>query len=197
MRTIFFSWLPLAGATTGILMIAYTGIQQNYRQSLNDPQIQMAEDGAAALASGVSIAQVVPVGAVGTVDLAKSLAPWVGIYDASGNALVSSGTLNGTMPQPPRGVFDDTRTGLPLIVGHHFTSSFPQNENRISWQPNPSVRQAIVVVWAPQAKQFVVIGRNMREVENRIGTLGTMFFLGWLGLMAATLFAKVLEYYLA
>src|SRR5579863_1835709 len=94
-RKIFFSWLPLAGATTGILLICYTGIQQNYRQPLNDPQIQMAEDATTALDSGTSVNQIVPVGSVGTVDLAKSLAPWIGVYDMNGKALVSSGTLDG------------------------------------------------------------------------------------------------------
>jgi len=193
-RAIFFSWLPLAGATTGILLITYTGIQQNYRQSLNDPQIQMAEDGGRALVSGVSVNQIVPVGAVGTVDLAQSLAPWIGVYDSSGKALVSSGTLDGAMPQPPKGIFEDTKSGLPPIVGHHLTINYPAGENRVTWQPNPDVRQALIVVYVPKTKEFVAAGRNMREVEERISTTGSFFFLGWLALMAATLFAKVLEY---
>lgn len=194
MQTIFFSWLPLAGAVTGVLLIVYAGIQQNYRQTLNDPQIQMAEDAAQAIRSDVSLNQIVPVGSVGTVDLATSLAPWIGVYDAEGNALVSSGTLDGAPPKPPKGVFDATKNGLPPIVGHHLTVDFPANENRISWQPASDVRQAIIVVYVPQTKQFVVAGRSMREVEEREEKLGAIIFLGWLLLMAATLFAKILAY---
>lgn len=194
-QVIFFSWFPLAGATTGILLVCYAGIQQNYRQSLNDPQIQMAEDAADAIDSGVPINQIVPIGSVGSINILTSLAPWMGVYDASGKVLVSSGTLVGEIPQPPKGVFDDTRSGLPSIVGHHLTLNIPTNENRVSWQPNPILRQAIVVVYVPRTNQFVVVGRNMREVENRIGNLSTMFFLGWLALMAATLSAKGIEWY--
>ena len=40
------SWLPLAVASTGMCLLVYATVQQNYRQSLNDPQIQMAEDAA-------------------------------------------------------------------------------------------------------------------------------------------------------
>lgn len=192
-RAIFFSWLPLAGATTGILLVCYAGIQQNYRQSLNDPQIQMAEDGAAILRGGGVPAQLVD----RTIpkDIGGSLAPWLAVYDASGTPLEADAVLDNAPPRPPAGIFDVTRKGLPPIVGHHLTIGYPSNENRLSWQPSPGVRQAIVIVWVPEKQQFVVAGRNMREVESRTRNLGMTFFLGWLALMVATLFAKALERY--
>jgi len=204
-RSIFFSWLPLAGASTGILLVAYAGIQQNYRQSLNDPQIQMAEDAAFELSAGVPATTIVPIPQLDVSNttgrltplLDKSLVPWIAIYDEAGKPITTSAILDDAMPQPPLGVFQDTKNGLPLIVGHHLTTGYPPNENRVTWQPEPGVRQALIVVWIPETKQFVVAGRNMREVEERIGKLGEMFFLGWLVLMAATLFAKILEKYFA
>jgi len=187
---VFISWLPLALAITGLCLLISLTVQQNYRQSLNDPQIQMAEDAAAYLAKDYTPAAVVPRGTM--VDLRQSLAPWIAVYDASGMPLESSGVLDGAPPQMPPGVFEDTAKGLPLIVGHHLTSDIPAGENRLSWQPRPDVRQAIVIVQIPGSKGFVVAGRNMREVENREGDLSTTVLLAWLVLLAATLITKVL-----
>ncbi len=189
----FISWLPFAVTITGLCLLVYATVQQNYRQSLNDPQVQMAEDGAAYLAKDYTPAAVVPRG-VPMVDLAESLAPWIAVYDESGKVLESSGILDGAPPQVPQGVFDSVRNGLPLVVGHHLTTGIlvgvAANEDRVSWQPNPDVRQAIVVVHVQGDKGFVVAGRNMREVENREGRLSFMVFAAWIVLLGATFVTK-------
>ena len=41
-------WLPLAIATAGLCALVYLTEQQSLRMGANDPQIQMAEDAAAA-----------------------------------------------------------------------------------------------------------------------------------------------------
>ena len=174
---------------TGLLLVCYAGIQQNYRQSLNDPQIQMAEDAAAALNSGVPLNQIVPIGSVARVNIAQSLAPWIAVYDTAGTPLASEGVLDGSPAQPPASVFTNLWDGE--------AEGFAK-ETRFSWQPEPGVRQALVIVrFNPKEglRGFVVAGRNMREVEDRIAKLGSMFFLGWMLLMAATVFAKILEFY--
>ena len=43
---VFLKWLPLGVAVTLVCALIYATVQQNYRQSANDPQIQMAEDAA-------------------------------------------------------------------------------------------------------------------------------------------------------
>jgi hypothetical protein len=48
-------WFVLAVVTTVLSGLIYLAVQQSYRQSANDPQIQMAEDGAAALENGSPI----------------------------------------------------------------------------------------------------------------------------------------------
>ncbi len=181
----FSAWLPLGVAITGLCLLAYATVQQQYRQSLNDPQIQMAEDGAAVLAGGGVPAQLVQRG-IASIDIARSLAPWIAIYDASGTLLESSAALNGAPPTLPADVLDAAKNGLPPVVGHHFTNDIPQDENRVTWQPAPGVRQAIVVVYVPQRQQYVVAGRNMREVENREAQLATFVGIAWLALMIAT-----------
>lgn len=180
---VFKSWLPLAVAVTGLCGLVYATVQQNYRQSLNDPQIQMAEDAEILLAHGAVPASVIPSGE--KIDIAKSLAPFIAVYDKSGNVLESSGILAGAPPNPPRGVFEAARA-------NNGKDALQAYENRVTWEPYPYVRQAIVVVAVPQTGQFVVAGRNMREVEERESRLSLMIALGWAVLIAATFVAKII-----
>jgi hypothetical protein len=181
----FLSWLPLAVAITGICLLVYATVQQNYRQSLNDPQIQMAEDAASALTEGVAIKEIIPPNSAGTVYMGKSLAPWLAIYDKNGKPLVSSATwntLDSDMPVPPEGVFEAARENNGKDTSN-------PNENRVTWE-FIGVRQAIVVVWDPKSEHFVVAGRDMREVEEREGHLSSFVLLAWLALLAATFISK-------
>lgn len=177
-------WLPPAIAVTGLCLLVCAAVQQNYRQSLNDPQIQLAEDGAARLALGGVPAELVQRG-VPSVDAGKSLAPWIAVYDESGTVLESSAVVDGRPPTPPKGIFDAAKAG-------EGKDSSLQFENRVTWQTASGVRNALVVVWVPETKQFVVSGRNMREVEEREGRLTTIVTLAWLVLLAATLVTKTL-----
>ena len=148
---IFFQWLPLAVAIIGICGLLYAVTRQSYRSSLNDPQIQWAEDGALALASGMVPAEIVPRGVL--IDAGQSPAPFIAVFDKEGIPLESSATIDNFPPKPPAGVF-----GYAKKYG----------ENRVTWQPNPTVRIALVVVPVPDdSGRFVAAGRNMREVERR------------------------------
>ena len=182
----FAQCVPLGVAVTGICLLVHVSVQQNYRQSLNDPQIQIAEDAARKLTKGDVPASVVP--RVDLIDIAHSLAPWIAIYDHSMVPLEASGELAGAPPQPPKGVFDATDPSRYEAIG-----GGPAGENRVTWQPLESVRQAIVVVRTD--RYFVVVGRNMREVEEREGTLGTMVFLAWLVILGATFSFKLVAAY--
>ena len=96
----------MAIVVTGLIGILYTIVQQDLRQGANDPQIQMAEDVAAKLAGGQPVQNVVP---SEKVDIAKSLAPYLIIFDANGNPIASSAQLDGQTPTIPSGVFDSVR----------------------------------------------------------------------------------------
>lgn len=192
MKKIFLAWLPVGVGVTAICAIVLVAVQQNYRQSLNDPQVQMAEDAAAAITSGKELDQVVP---TNIVDIETSLSPWLAVYTQSGVPLLSSGKLNGEVPQLPSGVFDtDTwhryaEDGLALPI--------PANEDRVTWQPSAGVRQALVIVHydSPNGIGFVVAGRNMREVENREGVLVELMALGWAATIIATFLAQIFAAY--
>ncbi|MCL4395760.1 MAG: hypothetical protein M1482_13325 [Chloroflexi bacterium] len=173
-RNVLRFWLPLAVVITLLAGLLYGVVQQVNRISANDPQIQLAQDAASALSAGEPVALVVP---ADKVDIAHSLAPYVVAFDDSGKVVASSGYLNGAYPALPSGVFDYVRAN---------------GEDRITWQPQPGVRSALVVtrVSGPQPG-FVMAGRSLREVENRIDGIGLLVVLGWLGTLAASLAAVV------
>jgi hypothetical protein len=149
-KSILRHWLPLAVVITAMSGLVYLAVQQALRQGANDPQIQMAEDAAAVLARGGSVESVLP---TAQVDLAQSIAPFIMVFDDTGTPLASSGQLHGQMPTIPAGVFEYVRR---------------HGEDRITWQPEPGVRQAIVMVsYTGDRSGFVLAGRSFREIERR------------------------------
>ncbi|HUD02614.1 MAG TPA: hypothetical protein VMR46_01150 [Candidatus Paceibacterota bacterium] len=169
-------WVYAAIAVTGICALVYGAVQQNYRQSANDPQIQMAEDAAAQIVGGTSPSLAVP---AGTVDIGNSLAPWVAVYNGYGGIIGSNGSLSGEAPSLPQGVFKTY-------------------ENRFTWQPTPSVRQAVVLVYipAPNGPLYVASGRSLREVEVRESALTLMVALAWAFTLACLLVASFAGWWL-
>ncbi len=144
---------------------AYSVSQQVLRQSANDPQIQIAEDSAAKLAVG-ELPDFLRSNVYGSVDAAKSLAPFLITFDGSGKMLASSVTLNGTTPLPPTGVF---------------TYAKAHGEDRISWQPAKGVRVAAVIVhYSGVGEGYALSGRSLTEVEKRESNLEFLTFWAWL-----------------
>jgi len=152
MALILKQWLPIAATATVLCFLVYLAVQQALRESANDPQIQMAEDAAARFGSGAALLQGL-FEPTESIDIAKSLAPFIIIYDDDGKAVASTGGLHGQPPSPPPGVFDYVRQN---------------GEERVTWQPEPGVRIASVVVRATGTRAgFVLAGRSLREVEKR------------------------------
>jgi hypothetical protein len=140
-------------------------VHQNFRSSANDPQIQMAEDAAEALEKGVAIVTIL---GNSKVEIEKSLAPYLVMYDQAGKPVAGSGELNGKLPTLPEGVFKYAKN---------------KGEDRITWQPEKGIRSAIVVVSynSPNAQGgFVMAGRSLREVEKREHQLTVRVALLWI-----------------
>jgi energy-converting hydrogenase Eha subunit F len=176
-------WVYTSVSVTALVGCTYLAVQQNYRQNMNDPQIQVAEDGAAKLSAGGVPADLVNRNAQ-LVDIATSLDTWVAVYDQSGMPLEASAQLNNAPPQPPKGLFDTT-TWTKL---KNFTAPTGK-ETRVTWQPQNNLRQAIVLVQAPNG-YWVVSGRSMRLTEERILQLSKNMFIGWLVTEVALLVAS-------
>jgi hypothetical protein len=160
-------WLPLVALTTVFCALVYVVAQNNLRSNANDPQIQMAEDAAFAFANGITPQL------LDKVDMAKSIAPYLIVFDDSGKVLSSSATLDGQTPLPPSGVFPDGKS---------------KGELRFTWQPQTGVRSAAVLVhYSGKDSGFVLAGRSLREVEKREDSLAQLVALGWLAATVVTL----------
>ncbi len=168
-RNIIKAWLPLAVAITAFCALVYLAVQQAQRADANDPQIQMAEDAAAALNGGATFASVVP---KGSAEMSNSLAPFLIVYDRDGRPAAGSGLLDGQLPDYLKGALD---------------SASQSGENRVTWQPNPDVRIASVVV--PYGNGFVVAGRSLREVEKRESMTEVYAAATWVLTLIATFIA--------
>lgn len=173
--TMFKCWLLIAIIVSGLSGLLYATVQQVLREGANDPQIQMAEDAAATLTAGGQVQSVVP---PGEVDIAKSLATYMIVFDESGKPVAASARLNGQIPTIPAGVFNYVRQN---------------GEDRITWQPQPGVRSAVVVTRFQGATSgFVLVGRSLREVEIREDDLLQIDFVGWAGILIVTFFATMI-----
>lgn len=170
-------FLPLAVLATAICGLAYAETQQVLRSGANDPQFQLAEDGAARLDAGADGATVAD--SSRTIDLAASLAPFVIVFDTNGQVLASNATLDGGSPAPPRGVLAAARPGSP---------------NAVTWQPRDGVRiAAVVVAWKGGT---VLAGRSLRLVEQREANAELIAGAAWLAMLAALAAASTLAAWL-
>jgi hypothetical protein len=156
--------------------LVYVVVQQSLRQSANDPQIQMAEDAAAALARGQDAASIVP---ESQVDLGRSLAPFLMLFDDAGQVIGTSGLLHGQPPVLPSGVL--------AYAGQN-------GEDRVTWQPEAGVRIATVIVHSGGPNGgFALAGRSLREVEEREAQVELEAGAGLVLLLAGTLFVVALS----
>lgn len=171
--TLLRAWVVVAIAVTLVCGIMYVAVQHQIRTAANDPQIGMAQTYAAAMAGGASASNLLGNGL--PIDVAKNMSPFAVVYDDANRVLASSIQLDGITPVLPSGVFDYT-------LAH--------GEDRLTWQPEPGVRLAIVVQrYNGSAKGFVLVGRSLTEVETREGDLGVGVLVGWLVTLTLTLAA--------
>ncbi|HZS42804.1 MAG TPA: hypothetical protein VFA52_01155 [Candidatus Paceibacterota bacterium] len=167
----FLFWLFPATIISLVAGLIYVSVQQNYRQSANDPQISIVEDASEFLASGTPPELLV---GPSQIDIAKSLGVFLIAYDNLGHPLASSATLNGLIPVPPLGVFEYVQKN---------------GEDRITWQPQKTVRIAAVITsyTSSSSSGFVLAGRSLREVENRESQLSWSVITVWALVMLISL----------
>ena len=165
-RRILWRSLPLAAITTGFCLLTFLVTQQIWRQMANDQQIQMARDAAVLLEAGRPADAILPPGPV--VDMTRSLAPFLIVFNDAGAVVAASGRLRGKLRGVPAGVLVNVRqTG----------------EERVTWQPERGVRIATMIVrYAGVPGGFVLAGRSLSETEERIETCQRLVGLAWLAL---------------
>lgn len=170
-------WLPLATMIVVLSGVIYGAAQQVYRTSADDPQIQMATEARNALDAGQTPASIAQANLVlsDQIDIAKSYAPYIAIYDSNGMLLASSATLHGQAITPPPGVFASAKTMAVDLV---------------TWQPEPGVRSAIAVVTYDNG--YVLAGRSLALVEAREDDLLTIVAAGCVAALVLSFLATML-----
>lgn len=172
--TIFKNWMPYAAVITLMCVVIYIATQQNFRSTANDPQYQLVEDGAAAINSGADPKLLITPGP--SIEISRSLAPFMVIYDAASTLTASNANLDGKALTIPKGVLD-------YIQKH--------GADAATWQPRPGVRLAMVGMRS-NAGKVVIAGRSLRKVEERIAQLGEQVLFGWgcslIGLLIVVIF---------
>jgi hypothetical protein len=134
------------------------------------------------------------------IDAAQSLSPFIMIFDENGTLLESSMKAGNTLPVPPAGVFDFTRSNNGEIFSGPFASvsrlrmAFSSNvrpvgEDRFTWQTASGLRFATVIVYWTATQHpssgaissgFVLAARSLREIENREGQLELIVGIAWI-----------------
>lgn len=174
-RTLIFQAVLLAAVSSLFALAMYATVRHVLRHAANDPQIQMAADAVTQLEQGADPATVV---GLHQIDMARSLAPFLIVYDADGAPLASAAQLNGSIPRPPAGVFG-------------YASEHQQDV--LTWQPEPGVRIAAVVLPFRGAHPgFVLAGRSLRLIEDRISATLRMVVLAWAVMIAIIVTATLL-----
>ncbi len=165
---------------TGIMLTIYATVQQAHRMGANDPQLQLARDISTFLKEGKSVNKLLP---ADTIDLAKSLAVFVAMYDAEGNPLNSTGFIDGKLPQLPHGLFAEAKA---------------TGEHDITWQPNAAIRQALVIDAVQSSPvAYVAVGRSLQEVEVRENNRSTMVFIAWVACMGVLALHFIFQWWIA
>jgi len=177
LNRVFLHWLPLGVAVVLMGGLFYGMAQQIYREGLNDPQIQMVEDAQTALLAGEVPAGVVPRNI--RFDAGTSLLPFIAVFDKDGTPLESDASVNNEPPRPPLEALEASKA---------------MGENRVTWQPAPGTRIALVVRPVTNGSgYFVAAGRNMREVESRISALAPVTLLVIIITLIATFLLEMLR----
>ncbi len=156
-----------------VSILIYGSVQQVLRLGANDPQIQIAEDITTALNGGQQASMFNP---GRSINMAKSLAPFIMIFNEGGKLVNGSANLDGTAPVPPKGIFSYTKE---------------HNEDRFTWQPKKGVRAATVTIHYKNSNEsgYVLVGRSLKEIEIREDALLLKTVVGWFVGMITTLMA--------
>lgn len=163
-------WMLLVIGLSCVLGIVYWVVQQDMRVGANALQAQIAEDTVTRLNTHKQLTF-----SQESIDIAKSLSPFIITFDLNGNVRSSEAVLDGKTPIVPPGVFAYTKTF---------------GEDRLTWQPKDDVRIAAVIV--PYNNGFVLAGRNLREVEKQEDQLMRQIVLGWTATVGITFVASLI-----
>jgi hypothetical protein len=160
--------------STVVALAIYAAVQQNYRLTANDPQIEVAQTIADEVKGGIPAESII--GQTGTIDMSASLSLFAMVFDKDGKLLGTSGILGDQQPTPPQGAIDMARN---------------KGENRFTWEPQKGVRVAAVIQKFDGDAGFVLVAKSLKEIEKREKELLLIVEIAW----AAMVFLSMLLSY--
>lgn len=166
------AWLIAVAVMTLCMGALYVTIRQALRYGANEPQRSMATDAAYVIEHGGKPVE----WGDSRVDMDLSTAPFIIIYDHSGNIVSGNGYLDGTVPKVPIGVLDHAAKN---------------GDNAVTWAPRKDVRIASVTV--PAGEYFVLSGRSLAVVDSQIVSLGQWLATVWAVALIAAAVAFLLS----
>ncbi len=172
MKKVLKYWMPLAIGLTGIFAMVAVVPQAIYRESANDPQVQISEDIADILSQGED-----PSGLdqQAKLDISKSLNTFIAVYDKDAKLIASNALLNDKGPEIPEGTVKAADNG----------------QQKTTWQPQKGLRFALVITKVSGDKpSYVVVGRSLREIELRKAELLKVTGIAWAGTLILTFLAS-------
>ncbi len=148
----FVSCIPLFCTIVCIYGFLYLALQQYIRLSANELPMQYAEDTRTKWLRNGDISDIFK--EVPKIELGKSLSPFIIICDSNAAPRASTCSLNGRCPVPPKGAF---------------IAALQRGQNRITWQPEPGIRNAIVILPFSMNGQhgYILAGHSLRETDDR------------------------------
>lgn len=163
-------WIPFVILATIFSGLAYLMVQQIYRQSANDPLIEITENYAGFLEAGTPVPDTTN---APKADLRKSLSTYIAFFDDKAVLTGSTMILGDQSPVPPAGVFETARA---------------KGEVRFTWQPEKGVQSAVVLRhYNGEKPGFVLAGRSLREIEIRESQALSASIGAWVLSLALTL----------
>ena len=174
MKKIIIKWLPLAVTITALAGTYYIGLLQSYRLGADDPQAQYIVDLTKELKTtddAKSLAA--PEGQ--KIKVNESLNVFAMAYDKDGNVVASSAEIDGKDPALPNGTISNANK---------------YGQSRFTWSPAKDVKIAAIISKTDWG--YVLIGRNIREITNRIKVHNLVSFFGLLVALGSSLMVTVM-----
>ena len=161
-------WIAGAVLITLAAGAAWLGYGVSIRSGGDQQPLQFATRAASLLAAGSRPASILPP----AINMAASPAPFVMVFDRRHHVLASSGRLNGRIPVLPGAV-------LAWAAGH--------GEDRITWEPQPGLREAAVIEPYGQPRLgFVLAAQSLQTISARQRTLTWSIACCWLAALTVS-----------
>ena len=155
-------WIAGAALITLAAAAAWLGYGVSLRSGGDQQPLRLATQAASRLEAGSPPASILPP----AINMAASPAPFVMVFDRRHHALASSGRLNGRIPVLPGAV-------LAWAARH--------GEDRITWEPQPGLREAAIIEPYGQPRRgFVLAAQSLHTISARQRTLTWSIACCWL-----------------